>query len=88
VQCYGRSTAGLVDTLERTVAEKTQDLSALYALTSPMSRASQMQDVLTDAVAKIIEVTGADAALIRFLDEASGQFTYSVVFQLNFWTFR
>jgi signal transduction histidine kinase/ActR/RegA family two-component response regulator/uncharacterized protein YigA (DUF484 family) len=65
------------DELERKVAEKTQDISALYALTSPISRASQLQEVLNDAVAKIIEITGADAASIRFLDEASGRFTYS-----------
>ena len=55
--------------LERKVAEKTRDLSALYALTSPISQASELTGVLDDAVVKIIDVTGADAASIKLLDE-------------------
>jgi GAF domain-containing protein len=55
--------------LERKVAEKTRDLSALYALTSPISQASELTGVLDDAVIKIIDVTGADAASIRLSDE-------------------
>jgi nitrate/nitrite-specific signal transduction histidine kinase len=66
------------DELERKVAEKTQDLSALYALTSPISRAKAWQGVLDDAVVKIMEVTGAEAAAIRLLEEGGEWFSFSV----------
>jgi HAMP domain-containing protein len=66
------------DELERKVAEKTQDLSALYALTSPISRAKDWQGVLEDAVVKIMEVMGAAAAAIRLLEAGHERFGFSV----------
>jgi signal transduction histidine kinase/DNA-binding response OmpR family regulator len=65
------------DELERKVAEKTRDLSALYALTSPISRANEWRQVLDDAVLKIMEVTGAEAAAIRLVEEGSARFRFS-----------
>jgi signal transduction histidine kinase/HAMP domain-containing protein len=64
--------------LERRVAEKTRDLSALYALTGPISLASEWQGVLQDAVLKIMEVTQSEAVAIRLLDEESDQFAFCV----------
>jgi signal transduction histidine kinase/HAMP domain-containing protein len=63
--------------LERTVADKTRDLSALYAVTSPISLASEWQRILQDAVLKIMEVTKTEATAIRLFDDDSGQLVSS-----------
>jgi len=63
--------------LERRVAETTRDLATLYALTGPLERAHELRDVLGTAVAKTVEVTGADAASLRFLDDRTGQLVHS-----------
>jgi signal transduction histidine kinase/CheY-like chemotaxis protein len=60
--------------LERKVGEKTRDLSALYALTTPIGRASQWSQVMDDAVLKIMDVTGAEAASLHVLEEEEGPF--------------
>ena len=63
--------------LELKVAEKTRDLSALFAVTGPLSRAAEWSQVLDDAIEKILQVTGADAAAIRLLDEGHERFASS-----------
>jgi signal transduction histidine kinase len=63
--------------LERKVADKTRDLSALYAVTGPLSRAAEWPQVLDDAIEEILHVTGADAAAIRLLDEHHEHFAFS-----------
>ena len=63
--------------LELKVAEKTRDLSALYTVTGPLSRAAEWPQVLDDAIEKILHVTGADAAAIRLLDESHERFGFS-----------
>src|SRR5262249_50363868 len=60
--------------LERRVTENTRDLSALYALTTPIGRASQLQQVMDDAVVKVMDLTETEAASLHVLD-ADGQFT-------------
>jgi signal transduction histidine kinase len=64
--------------LERRVAEKTRDLSALYTLTNPISLASEWQGGLQDAVRKIMEVTQTEAVAIRLVDEESDQAAFCV----------
>jgi signal transduction histidine kinase/CheY-like chemotaxis protein len=59
--------------LEQRVAEKTRNLSALYALTTPIGRASQWAQVMDDAVGKLMDVTGAQAASLHVLEEEGGQ---------------
>lgn len=56
--------------LEQKVAEKTRDLSVLHALTTPLARARELREMLDEAVRKIMQVTGSDAASIRLLDES------------------
>jgi PAS domain S-box-containing protein len=51
-----------------------QELSALYALLAPISQAEELTKVLDDAVTKIMEITGADAASLRLLDEEGKRF--------------
>lgn len=60
--------------LEQRVAEKTRDLSALYALTGPLGRTRALKEMLNEATCKIMQVTGADAAYIRLLDETGQRF--------------
>lgn len=55
--------------LETEVMVKTLDLRALYAVTTPISRAGDARGVLDEAVAKLLDVTGADAAAIELTDE-------------------
>jgi signal transduction histidine kinase len=54
--------------LESEVLVKTLDLQALYAVTTP-SRAGDTKGVLEEAVAKLIDVTNADAAAIELSGE-------------------
>jgi signal transduction histidine kinase/DNA-binding response OmpR family regulator len=56
------------EALERQIAEKAHDLAALYALTSPISQTSELQQVLDDAVARIMAVMGFQAGVIALLD--------------------
>jgi GAF domain-containing protein/ActR/RegA family two-component response regulator len=61
--------------LEQKVAEKTRDLSALYAVTGPIGRAHDLNAVMDEAVAKILTVTGADGASVRLLDATGTRVT-------------
>jgi len=63
--------------LERRLSEMTRDLATLYAITSPISGASELKGVLTDAVAMIMQVTGADAGTIRLVDPETNRFMVS-----------
>ena len=54
--------------LESEVLVTTLDLQALYAVTTP-SRAGDAKGVLEEAVAKLIDVTNADAAAIELVGE-------------------
>jgi len=56
------------EALERQIAEKASDLAALYALTSPITQTSELQQVLDDAVMRIMEVMGVQAGVIALLD--------------------
>jgi signal transduction histidine kinase/CheY-like chemotaxis protein/HPt (histidine-containing phosphotransfer) domain-containing protein len=56
------------EALERQIAEKASDLAALYALTSPLSHTSELQQVLDNAVIRIMEVMGVQAGVIELLD--------------------
>jgi signal transduction histidine kinase len=56
------------EALERQITEKAHDLAALYALTSPISQTSELQQVLDDAVVRIMEVMGVEAGVIALLD--------------------
>jgi signal transduction histidine kinase/CheY-like chemotaxis protein/HPt (histidine-containing phosphotransfer) domain-containing protein len=56
------------EALERQIAEKAHDLAALYALTSPISQTSELQQVLDDAVVRIMEIMGVQAGVIALLD--------------------
>jgi signal transduction histidine kinase/CheY-like chemotaxis protein/HPt (histidine-containing phosphotransfer) domain-containing protein len=56
------------EALERQIAEKASDLAALYALTSPLSHTSELQQVLDNAVIRIMEVMRAQAGVIELFD--------------------
>jgi signal transduction histidine kinase/HAMP domain-containing protein len=53
--------------------------ATLSALTIPIiSQTSELNEVLTEVAAKVIKLTGAQAASIRLINEASDQFSFSV----------
>jgi signal transduction histidine kinase/DNA-binding response OmpR family regulator/HPt (histidine-containing phosphotransfer) domain-containing protein len=56
------------EALERQIAEKASDLATLYALTHPLSQTRELQQVLDDAVVRIMEVMGVQAGVIVLLD--------------------
>ncbi|MBI4592843.1 MAG: HAMP domain-containing protein [Candidatus Rokubacteria bacterium] len=55
--------------LERRIFEKTRDLTALYAVTTPISRAGHLKGVLSDALDRILEISGADGASVQLMGE-------------------
>lgn len=50
------------------------ELSSLYAAMTPLASAGSVNDILDGVIAKLIDATGADAALVRLLDPDSGEF--------------
>jgi signal transduction histidine kinase/HAMP domain-containing protein len=53
--------------------------ATLSALTIPIiSQTSELQEVLTEVVTKVIKLTGAEAASIRLVDDGNKQFGFSV----------
>ncbi len=61
--------------LEQKIAERTRDLSALYAAMAPLASASA-HDLLQLMVERLKESTHADAAAIRILDQETKSFFY------------
>jgi GAF domain-containing protein len=59
--------------LEAEIAQKTRDLSALYATTMPIGHSATLARVLDDAVVKLLEVTAADGVAIQLLDGHDGR---------------
>jgi signal transduction histidine kinase len=55
--------------LEAEVSQKTRDLSALYAITTPIGQSGDVARVLDDAVAKLIDVTGAEGVAIQVMHD-------------------
>jgi PAS domain S-box-containing protein len=72
--------------LERRVAEATRDLSALYALVTPLNPAGRLRDVLGGVVTKIVEVSGADGGLVHLRPAADGGDSVTVVSDGMTWT--
>jgi GAF domain-containing protein len=59
--------------LEKKITERTRDLTALYAVLAPLASVDFTQ-LLQQIVERLKEATGADAALIRFLDKETKSF--------------
>ncbi|MBI4489193.1 MAG: GAF domain-containing protein [Deltaproteobacteria bacterium] len=60
--------------LEAKIAERTKEISALYAALTPLARAGSLTEMPEKVIERLMEVTGADAALIRVRDKATGAF--------------
>ncbi len=54
-----------------------KELSGLHAALAPLSPAESVTDMLNGIVERVIEVTGADAALIRLHDRNTGSFYWA-----------
>src|SRR5687767_9406287 len=63
--------------LEKKITERTRDLSALYALLAPLAT-FEPAELQHQIVERLKEATGADAALIRILDEETKSFLHTV----------
>jgi len=55
-----------------------EELSSLYAAMTPLASSGSVSDILQGVIAKLIDATGADAALVRLADQESGQFLIPV----------
>ena len=60
------------ETLEQRVSERTRELSGLYAALTPLAPAESVHEIMDGIIERLIQATGADAALIRLADKASG----------------
>ena len=60
------------ETLERRVTERARELSSLYTALTPLAPAESAHEIMDGIIERLIEATGADAALIRLGDKASG----------------
>ena len=60
------------ETLEQRVQQRARELSALYSALSPLSPSESIHETLDGIIERLTHVTGADAALIRLGDKASG----------------
>jgi len=57
------------ETLEQLVQDRTRDLAALYEITTTTTQHLDMPIILESVLEQALEVTGADAGVIHFLDE-------------------
>ncbi|MBI2218887.1 MAG: HAMP domain-containing protein [Candidatus Rokubacteria bacterium] len=76
VETLARQFNGMAERLQRSyvaleakIEENTRDLQALYAITTPISGATDLRGVLENALGRIVQVTGVDGAAIQLLDE-------------------
>lgn len=61
--------------LEKKVGDRTKELSALYSSLAPLSKSRSLQEVLNGAIGRLLEVTAADASLIRLKADGDGKLT-------------
>ncbi len=59
------------ETLEQRVAQRTQELTALYSVAAVVSRSLDLEQILPDALEETIKVMGMDAGAVFRLDEES-----------------
>jgi GAF domain-containing protein/HAMP domain-containing protein len=64
--------------LEHRVADRTKELAALNAIAAEVSRSLDLQEILTDALDKTLEVVDIEAGGIYLLDEAADVLTIAV----------
>jgi len=60
--------------LEEKIAERTQEISALYAAMTPLGSSDSIAQIFGPIIDKLVEATGSDAALIRVFDREQNGF--------------
>lgn len=60
--------------LEGKVAERTREISSLYAALAPLRPGNSLSETLEKVIERLVDATGAGAALIRLRDRGSGFF--------------
>ncbi len=60
--------------LEDKVAERTQEISSLYAALAPLTPADSAEAMLERVIERLMHATGAEAALVRLRDRATDSF--------------
>jgi len=60
--------------LEEKIAERTREISALYAAMTPLAGSDSMAETFEPIIEKLVAATGADAALIRVFDRVRNRF--------------
>jgi GAF domain-containing protein/HAMP domain-containing protein len=62
------------ESLEGKIAERTREISSLYAALAPLSPANSLSEVLKGVIDRLVDSTEADAALIRLRHPRTGFF--------------
>ena len=62
--------------LEEKIAERTQEISTLYATLAPLAPTDSVNQMLEKVIERVMAVTKADAGLIRTLDKTIGTFAH------------
>ncbi len=60
--------------LEEKIAERTREISALYAAMTPLARSGSVAQTFEPIIEKLVAATGSDAALIRVFDREQDSF--------------
>jgi signal transduction histidine kinase/putative methionine-R-sulfoxide reductase with GAF domain/HAMP domain-containing protein len=63
--------------LEAKIAERTKEISALYSALTPLAPAGSVKEMLERVIDRLMDVTGADAALVRIWDKTTGNFIHA-----------
>jgi signal transduction histidine kinase len=64
--------AGILETLEQRVADRTRELAALYEVTAVSSEALDLQTILERSLERVLKAMRSSTATIHLLDEKSG----------------
>jgi len=62
--------------LEEKIAERTRELSALFAAMTPLAQTDSIHAVFEKIIERVVAVTGSDAAAIRLLDKDKKYLSY------------
>ncbi|MBI3057785.1 MAG: HAMP domain-containing protein, partial [Deltaproteobacteria bacterium] len=63
--------------LEAKISERTKEISALYSTLSPLAPVGSVEEMLDRVIDRLMELTGADAALIRIRDKTTENFIHA-----------
>ena len=69
-----KASKSALELINQRLVRSLSDLSGLYTVLAPLSQANSAREMLDGIIERLMQATGADAALIRLCDSSTGNF--------------